>query len=221
MKNILILPALLLAGCWTFNETDYPEVRVEAASQDAKAVSLSGFEATMTEWASVHSYRTVYVPGHYGYRHYRPGFYETVPTVDYVPQRHTSDMFVRRAQDLFEKAGFVIAPTGAAYRVDVRFEGPLPSSSDVTKKLAWNLLTAFFCDYDATRWIARLRIHDARSGKLVFHHDYEQAYETCVFGLIPLLGPAGSEKTDEIQMQTWCLSALTDRVVADATAFLK
>ena len=220
-RNLLLLPAILLSGCWTFNETTYPDVATTAAAQAAKPVTLVGFETTLTEWEAVHGYRTVYVPGHYGYRRYHPGVIEVVPSVDYVTQHRATDMFVRRAQDQFEKAGFTVAPTGSAHTVEVSFEGPLDSSSDVAKKIAWNVLTAFFCDYDTTRWIAKLRIRDTKTGKLVFHHDYDQTYETNVFGLIPLFGAASSEKTDAMQMKLWCLSALTDRAVADATAFLK
>lgn len=220
-KNLTLLALSLLAGCWTFNETPYPDVATTAAAPTAKPVTLAGFETTLTEVEAVHGYRMVYVPGHYGYRHYHPGFVETVPSVDYVTQYRATDMFVRRAEDLFEKAGFTVAPTGSAYTVTVSFEGPLETSSEAMKKIAWNVLTAFFCDYDATRWIAKLRIRDTQTGKLVFHHDYEQGYETSVFGLIPLFGASSSEKTDATQMKLWCLSALTDRAVADATAFLK
>jgi len=221
-KAPLVLSALLLVGCWTFNETTYPSVQMTPASESAKQVLLSGFEATLTEWQAIHGYRSVYVHGSYDCRYWSPGYFETVPSVDYLPQYRSTDMFARRAQDIFEKAGFTVASTGADYRIDVRFEGPLAStSSDLAKMFAWNICTLFFCDYDTAHWIAKLRIYDAKTGKRVFDHDYEQTYETCVFGLIPLFGAVSSSATGPTQMQIWCLSALTDRAVADAMTIIK
>ena len=53
-RNLLLLPAILLSGCWTFNETTYPDVATTAAAQAAKPVTLVGFETTLTEWEAVH-----------------------------------------------------------------------------------------------------------------------------------------------------------------------
>jgi len=216
-----LLSALLFAGCWTFNETPYPAVEVTPAAETTKSIALTGFETTVTEWETVHGYRTVCTPDYGCYRYGTPGFFQTVPSVDYVPQRHSTDMFLRRAQDLFEKFGFTIAPTGAVYTVDVCFETYLPTSADTARKIAWNVCTLFFCSYDTSKWVAKLRIREAKTGKLVFTCDYDQVYETCVFGLVPVFGAASATETDPVQMQTWCLSALTDRAVAGATAFLK
>lgn len=218
----LVLVVAALSGCWTFNETEYPHAAATSVPQDKSALTLSlvGFETVLTEYEAVHGYRTVYVPGYHSRYWCEPGYYEMVPSVDYIPQQRSSDMFVRRAQDIFEKAGYVIAPAASDYTVEVRFTGPLTTQSDDLKKFAWNLFTVFFCDYGTTCWTASLRIRDSKTGKLVFHHDYEQRYETKVFGLIPLLGASSASQIRAATMQSWCLAALTDRAVADATAFL-
>jgi hypothetical protein len=52
------------------------------------------------------------------------------------------------------------------------------------------------------------------------HCDYSERYSALVWGPIPLFSPASSDKTSASKMQGWCLSALTDRAMADATAFL-
>ncbi len=227
MKNTLLVLtcAALFAGCWTFNETDYPAVQttmVGAGGTNSQVtVSLSGFEACLTEYEAVHGFSTVYVPGYYGYRCHSPGHYETVQTVSLVPQLRSTDMFLRRAQDEFEKAGVLLAVGAQADRlVDVRFEGPFVSTDNDVKRFAWNVFTVFFCDWAATRWRASLRIRDAKSGRLLFHHDYDQPYETGAFGLIPLFGASSCDKLSPASMQSWCLAALTDRACADATAFL-
>ena len=85
---------------------------------------------------------------------------------------------------------------------------------------AWMIGTLFFCDYEAVAWTAQLRVRDNHTGRLVLSHDYVQRYETKVFGLIPLFGIAACQESSFDYMQSWCLSALTDRAVADVTAFL-
>ena len=217
-----VAAAMAIAGCWTFDETEFPEVAVTRASGMSTNVTLtiSGFEAALTEYETIHSYSTVYVPGYYGRYYCEPAHLAMVPTVSQIPQRRSTDMFRRRAQDDFEKAGFVIG-TGITDRtVEVSFEGPLPSSSDGWKSLGWEVFTLFLCDYDTATWTAKLRIRDSKTGRLLFHHDYIQKFETHVFGLIPLFGISSSDATSAARMQSWCLAALTDRAVADATAFL-
>lgn len=222
LMPIISLTALLFAGCWTFNETPFPEVQLAAAAGSAvtNTLSVSGFEALLTEYEAVNGFQTVYVPGHYGRRHYRPGYFEAVPVTTYVAQQRTTDMFLRRAQDDLEKAGFTLAVTNPDVLVDVAFTGPMRETNDAAVALAWELFSAFLCDYGAVSWSAKLRIRDARSGRLIFHHDYVQRYETNVFGLIPLFSISSCPETTASHMQTWCLAALTDRAVADAAAFL-
>lgn len=224
MKNILFFLPLtsVLAGCWTFNESAYPETAMTPLANTAtnRSVRVAGFESFFTQYDSVEGFQTVYVPGYYGYRHFRPGHFETVHSVTYVPQHRSSDMFLKRAQDMFEKAGFTLGGEKSVYTVEVTFDGPLNRMEDDVAKACWILGTVFFCSYDADHWSAKLRIRETASGKLLFHHDYTQDYETNVFGLIPLFGIASCEKTSPYTTQTWCLAALTDRALADATAYL-
>ena len=93
-------------------------------------------------------------------------------------------------------------------------------NGDAALEAAWMVFSAFFLDYTAVSWTAQLRVRDNRTGRLVFHNDYEQRYETKVFGLIPLFSITSCDETTQSYMQGWCLSALTDRAVADASAFL-
>ena len=41
-----------------------------------------------------------------------------------------------------------------------------------------------------------------------------------LFGLIPIFSISACDATRSATMQSWCLAALTDRVVADVAAFL-
>lgn len=218
---LLLLLGGALSGCWTFDKSDYPQTNLSRAGNPTNTVlRITGFEHTVTDYQAIHGYQTAYIPGYYGRHHYHPGGFETLHSVTYLPQQHSSDLFLRRAQDEFEKAGFILNPMNSRYTVDVTFEGPLSSTDEEIKKIAWELLTIFFFDYEATHWTAKLRIRETQTGRLVFHHDYVQDYEMKVFGLIPLFSIASCDETSYSATQAWCLAALTDRAVADATAFL-
>lgn len=215
-----LIPLLLLsAGCWTFNETPYPQVQVAAAPEGADIrLGVNGFLASQTGYVAYQEFRTVYVPGFCGRRHYHPGYFETVPTVAYVPQVRQTDAYLRRAKDALERAGFSVGAATPDWTVDVAFAGPVVAGADTRRQVGWELGTLFFCDYAAASWTAQLRVRDNRTGKLVYRNDYVQRYETNVFGLVPLFSIASASETSLPYMQSWCLGALTDRIVADVAA---
>lgn len=229
-RILIIFSAVAIGGCWTFCESEYPKVEIPSRAECVRklggnaatnlTISVRGFAALLTEYEAVHGFQTVYVPGYCGYRYYHPGYYETVSVSTYMPQRRSTDMFLRRAVDTFEKTGIIVSDVNPDCIVEVSFDGPFVDSGDEVKRLAWNVFSVFFCDYSAVRWNAALRIRDARTGRLIHHRDLTQRYETNVFGLIPLFGISSSKATDGATMQTWCLSALTDCAVADAVKSL-
>jgi len=223
MKRILFFAAAAaaLSGCWTFSTSEYPATQISQAPAGTNVtIGVTGFAAMQTWYRDVVTYDTVYVPGYYGRHRYRPGYIATVPTSHLLAEAVPTDAFLLRARDLFEKAGYSIGAATPELTVDVVFGGPLVDGGDQAAGLAWMLCTVFFCDYEAVAWTAQLRIRDNRTGKLVFHNDYVQRYETKVFGLIPIFGIGACTETSQGYMQSWCLSALTDRAVADATSFL-
>ena len=221
MRRLIPAAALFLGGCWTFCTSEYPATQATAAPEGTNVtVAVSGFSAVFTYYRDVVSFSTVYVPGGYGRCHYHPGYMTTVPTHTYIPESQVTDRYRLLAADAFEKAGYVVGAAVPDWTVDVAFAGPAVDGGDMACEAAWAICTLFFCDYTAASWTAKLRIRDNRTGRLVFHNDYVQRYETKVFGLVPLLGIAACDKTSQAYIQSWCLSALTDRAVADATAFL-
>ena len=212
--------SVLLAGCWTFNETPYPQAELPELPAGTNVVlGVNGFAATVVEYSEFCEFRTVYVPGCYGRHHVRPGYFETVPTVSYLAQSRETDQYLRRAKDALERAGFTLGAATPDWTLDVAFEGPFVSRDDELCEFAWTFGSIFFCDYGAATWKAKLRVRDNRTGKLVFHRDYSQRYETNVFGLVPLFSIAAAAETSPAYMQSWCLAALTDQAVADAARF--
>lgn len=220
---LLVSPILLLAGCFTVSETDYPQYPMTALPETVTntTVVLRGFETTFIDTIPVRSYQSVYVSGHYGRRHYHPGHFETVETTTYVEQARESTQFVEQATDRMEAAGFNLSANPADYIVEARFDGPYSGEKDpgAWRALLW-LCTVFTADKDADTWKAKLKIYDNHTGKLIFTRDYQQEYEAACFSLIPIFGPMCYERTQKNYMQAWCLMALTDKITSEASAFL-
>jgi len=143
-----------------------------------------------------------------------------VSTTEYLPQTETTAVYRNRATDGLEHAGCILRAKDPQYRVEVRFEGPYDEPGDGWATFGWTVCTLLTADYGAQDWTAKLRIHDLKTGKLVYEKDHVQRYEAVVWGPIPFFSPLGSDCTSSHVMQDWCLTALTDVAVADALTFL-
>lgn len=215
---------LALAGCMTFNETEYPQAPVAALpAGKTVALQLSGFDATITTYVPVYGYSTV-VAAHpcYGpHGHYCGGPYATtIATETYVPQATATTVFRDRAAETLEKCGYLLQTSTPQYRLEVVFAGPFTSDGDTWADFAWNVLTLLTADYETQTWTAKLKIYDVQSGKLIHFRDFEQRYQVNVWGPIPIFSPGACSKTKYGAIQSWCLTALTDLTLSDATAFL-
>ena len=216
--------ALGLAGCISFNETEYPAVSAPSLPKDREIrVQVAGFDAMFTSYTPVYGYSTVvggdYWYGHHG-RYYGGPYMTTVATETYIPQAAPTTMFRDRATETLEKCGFVLQAPNPAYRIEVTFSGPFISDGDYAKVLAWNILTILTADYGTQTWTAKLKLYGVATGKLLLSRDYSQKYEVTVWGPIPIFSPGAASKTKYNAIQSWCLTALTDLSVADAVDFL-
>jgi len=225
-KIIMMAPLLALAGCFTLKQTEIPGVQMSRAPEgrDIK-VSVTGFAATVTSYIPVYSYQTVYVdhgPRYYGHHRgwYGGGHYQTMTTETMVPQVQATDVYLRRAQQLMEDSGFLLRAPSPDFTVEVTFEGPFVRDDERAVEFAWMFLSVLSAEYSTQTWTAKLRIHDAKSGKVLLSQDYAQKYEDCVWSPLFFIGLAGCTENTPNFMQNWCLGVLTDRVTADATAFM-
>lgn len=217
--------AALLAGCFTVHRSDFPDVAMTRAPEGREvSVKLAGFEATVVSYLPVYGYETVWQERVYRDRHGRlrdGGVHpETYSTTSYIPQTHVTTAFIERAQDKLEDAGFVVGLAESDYLVDVRFTGPMRGEDDTLVQCLWLFCSLLSADYGTETWSARLRISDAKTGRVLMHRDYTQKYAAAVWGPIPIFSPAAATATDSGVMQDWVLAALTDRALADATQFL-
>lgn len=225
-KSLLLFPVLLLSGCFTLKQTDMPRVEMTRAPEgrDVK-VATAGFAATFTDFLPIYGHQTVYVDhgpyhGRHGRRYWGGGHYETMTTETLVPQSHSSDAFIRKAQTMLEDAGYLVRAPEPDYTVEVSFAGPFVTDDERAVEFAWMLCSILSAEYATQTWTARLRVYDAKSGRVLFSRDYSQKYEDCVWSPLFFVGLSGCTENTYNFMQSWCLSALTDRTVADATAFL-
>ncbi len=225
MRRFMLAAAALaaLSGCFTVSQTDYPQTETSPAAEGAPTLALSGFEATVTRYVPIYGYTTVWNPGpgyyHHG-RYYRESFPERVSTTTYLPQTEITTAYVEKAQSILEQAGYLVSPTNATHVIDVTFSGPRVTDNDRTCEFLSVLLTVTLADRTSAVWSARLRVSDAVTGKVLMSQEYVQPYVAWVVSPIPLFGPLSGEAIQSDYIQNWCLSALTDRAVADATAFL-
>lgn len=222
---LLAALAMALAGCFTISQAEYPLVEtVPAPAGTATRVAISGFSAMFTTYTPVYGYATVWrrEPGYYRHGRYHHGvdYPETVTTTTYVPRTDETKDYAEMAQDALEGAGFIVSADNAAYRVDVKFSGPVTCGADTAWEALTMICSLLTADYTAETWTARLKITDNSSGRVVLMKTYEQRYHAAVWGLVPLFSPLAADEVGGNYIKRWCLAALTERTAADATAFL-
>ena len=216
-----------LSGCWTVRETAHPEIAVPAlpSGKDVR-VQLAGFDATVTTYDTAYGYGTAttfggpYYAGRRGH-YYGGGFGTTTyQTTEFIPRTEATSVYRNRAADTLERAGCILQTKDPQYRVEVRFEGPFSESGDGWATAGWIICTIFTADYGAADWSAKLKIHDMKTGKMIHEKDFTERDEAVVWGPIPIFSPASSTRNSASTMKDICLTALTDRAVAEAVSFL-
>lgn len=224
MRMMVAAACLAFAGCWTFEQCEYPQTALAQPAEGRDvSVRLSGFETTVTTYDSAYSYTTAMEPYPYRDRHGRyHGAWgmSTYRTETIVPRTSATTVFLDRATELMEKAGFVLRSPSPRFGVEVKFDGPFSQDGDNASMLCWTLFTLFTADRGIENWGAKMKIYDLASGRLLMEHSYTERYQATVWGPVPFSAVMGTDATSPGTMKGWCLSALTDRCVADATAFL-
>lgn len=217
--------SLCLSGCWTFREAAHPEIAVPAlpSGKDVR-VQIAGFDATVTTYEAAYGYGSVTTFGdsYYGRRgRYYGGIATTTyQTTEFIPHTEATSVYRNRAADALERAGCILQTKDPQYRVEVRFEGPFSESGDCWAMAGWMICTIFTADYGAVDWSAKLKIHDMKTGKLIHERVFTERDEAVVWGPIPIFSPACSSRNSASVMNDICLTALTDRTVAEAVSFL-
>ncbi len=220
--------AAALAGCITVHHSEPPVVEMTrvADGRDVR-VALAGFDATVTSYLPVNTYTTYWNDGpgpgyyHHGHhRHYYGPRTETWSSTTYIPQVSQDTSYIKYATDVLEDAGCIIASSNMDYIVEVAFSGPVITNTDRFVEAMWIVLSLLSADYSAQEWSAKLKIREGASGKVLFSREYAEKCTAAVWGPIPIFSPLAASDTGDNAMQSWSLSALTSRAMADASAFL-
>lgn len=227
VKVIAVCASLVaLGGCFTWHETAPVQTQMSKAPEGREiTIALSGFAATLVDYIPVYGHQTYYVEGgpvwgRHGRRGWHPGHYETATTETLIPKFEKTEVFRTRARNLFEDSGFLLRAAPTDYNVDVVFEGPFVTDDEQSLEWVWMLCSVLSAEYSVQTWTAKLRIYDNKTGRVAFTRDYTQKYDNVVWSPLFFIGRAGYTRNTYSYMQSWCLTALTDRAVADATAFL-
>lgn len=235
MKNIAktLVAAVLataLAGCFTVYESDYPEVVMSKVAGDKK-VAVEGFLTTVVTYTPVYTTQTGFVdPGPYYYRrhgrhhrHYAPGpgpMLATTTTETLIPNVQTTDAYLKRVQSRLEEAGCILRAAPAKYIVSGEFGGPYNPDGANWRRAGIDLGTALFCMYDTASYTLSVKVYEQATGRPIFAQNYEQTYAATGFSPLWLFGLMAYENLTTSFQHSWCLSALTDRAMADVSAFM-
>lgn len=224
MKRIVVLAMLAgAAGCFSLHQTEFPETEISRLTGRDLAVQLADFEAQETVYRSVYNYSSS-IGSTWGLcwrRHPHSGLM-TSSTVSetVIPETKATARYLDQATELLEEAGFTLRAPTPDYQVVVHFTGPIQTMTDKTVAAAWYLLSVLSADYLGTEWQAKLKIYNAKTGKLLFSQLYRQRYQAAIWGPLPIFSPSGADIVVADYAQCWCLNALTRRTMADASAFL-
>lgn len=211
--------ALPLVGCFTLHETPYPETVMSAAAPETR-VALEDFRLVYSTIDTVHTTETRIVNDYGRHGHYRGSRFATVDSNTYIPGTRVTDAFRSRAENLLERAGFIMRATAQEYVVSGEFSGPYDPAGADWRRAAVLLGSGFFAEYDAAGYRLTVRVHEIATGKALLSRDYLQEYSASGFSPLWIIGLCCFGKTDADAMRSWCCNALVDRAMADVSSLL-
>lgn len=220
----LALAATALAGCFTVYETEAPQVVLSKVAGDKK-VAVEGFLTTVVSYIPVYSTSTAFVSGpHYHGRHHRHYYsgptMATTQTETLIPQVSTTDAYLKRVQSRLEEAGCILRASPAQFIVSGEFAGPFDPPGADWRRAGIDIGTGFFALYDTASYTLSVKVYEQATGKPLFAQNYEQTYSATGFSPLWLIGMMAYDNITTSFQHSWCLSALTDRAMADVSAFL-
>ena len=222
--NILLLAssvAVLLSGCWTVSETEFPAVTTTTApSGKSVIVKLANFRTGVYDYKMVEGHETMQGAADKDKveKDFQQAYVDS--KMSWMLQKSASGSLSSRAMVELRRQGFIVDPDRAKYMIEVAFTGPVLPDCDVLRMCGYYLCTLFTAENAKVTWSAKLNVRDANTDESLFEKDYTQEYAITTWGPLPLLSPCFSLKTSGIYVNSWALTALTDTAVADATAFI-
>ena len=222
INNLLFVGSvsILLSGCWTVSETEYPDVEVaRLPAGKTMSVSFSGFEAELQKYVPVEGHEEMKTNAKD--RVDGPCVKDNSATnVFYVTRNTVSRKLIDRASVGMERKGFDIKTMNPDYVIEMKYEGPFDRDYDAFKWLGLSICTIFTADKNMETWTGHMRVFDRASKKMVFEKGYTNEYSVAVWGPIPIASPACHPKITCTACSSAALTAMTDEAIADASKFL-
>lgn len=221
MKTKILLVAgaisLLVSGCWTVSETEYPDVEVSRLPSGKKAsVSFSGFEVQLPKYVPVEGHEQMKTNANDCVN--GPCVRENSVTNEfYFTRNTTTGKLIERASLGMERKGFEIKAFKPQYVVDMKYKGPFDRDHDVAKWFGLSLCTLFTADKNVQIWTGRLRVYDRANKEKFFEKNYTNEYSVTAWGPIPVVSPACHPQITCTACSTAALTIMTDEAIADAS----
>ena len=213
--------AVVLSGCWTVSETEFPAVSTTAApSGKSVIVKFANFRTGVYEYKAVEGHETM--QGAADINDVKKEFQQNYvdSSMSWMLQNSASGSLVSRAMTELARQGYTVDPKKAKYQIEIAFKGPELPEHDVLRQCGYYLCTLFTAENTKVTWSAEMQVRNAATDELYLKKDYTQEYEIMTWGPLPLLSPCFSLKTSVTHANSWALTALTDIAIADATAFI-
>jgi len=208
--------SLLLAGCWTISETEYPSASVTQGK--GIHVKLTNYRTGVYDYVTVEGHESmstnetdVLLVGQDR---------ATQTDISWMMQYSAAGRLVSRSVAELKRKGYVIDIKKPQYILEVSFKGPSFPDYDVLRQLCYAVCTLFTAENMVVIWTSKLKVRDGATNEVLYEKDFEQKYDVTVWGPIPVASPACCSKISYDGANSWALTALTDQVVAEATAFI-
>jgi len=219
MKTTLTLfgaLSLLLTGCWTLSETEYPAVNVPEGK--GVRVKLSNFRTGVYDYVPVEGHESMATNT---VDELLVGQARATQTdMSWMMQFSAAGRLVSRSVAELKRKGYVIDIKKPQYVIEVKFAGPTMPDYDVMRQLGYAVCTLFTAENMIVTWTAQLKVRDGATNKVLYTKDFEQTYDVVVWGPIPVASPACCGKISYDGSNSWALTALNDLALADATTFI-
>lgn len=129
--------------------------------------------------------------------------------------------FLRQAQVNLQKAGFITNAEKPDYKIDLAFTNVKDNWNDWWLTLAIDLPTLLFCSRVDMKMTGNATLYDCRNNKMIWHKEEQFSHDYVMFSPFWCYGHIANPKLYRPYYRRQITPALTNILLADATAFLK